>query len=227
MVEEGRDRRVAVLRDDASGLVVEEAIDHDPVVSCQRAERRRRTVAKRVDIGRAFERRDRARLEPSQDRAAAPGQRGRNRFELGEDVVARSMQRHVEPLRRAVQRLRHDGWTFARTQQRPDVLAKQRGEVGAEPVGRQPRLDRASSRDDRQRCGIRDEEQPMRLDRARPMDRFPVAGGQRVGKDIVGNRRGHMQQPFMIARKWRFSRRTAIALDRPSHSRLTRCPTRV
>ena len=176
MVEEGAERGVAILRDDAPRLVVEKAIDHHPVESGQRAERGGGALAQSRQVAGPLEPR-RDHVEPGEQRAA-DHRRFAGGLQLDQQVVARPVHRHVEAARGPRHRRGEDGAARARRgprDQRRDILPEQIVEAAAEPVGAQRRFEIAGAGDDPVRRRVGDEQPPVRLDRAGDVDRFAVA----------------------------------------------------
>ncbi|GLU24683.1 hypothetical protein SLE2022_405890 [Rubroshorea leprosula] len=164
----GREPRGDVLGDDDARFVVEEAVDHHPVVAGELVEGLGGALAEFDEAARALE--AAGDLVDPADHVGGVAER-LARLELDEPGALAAPRDRVEPRvgHRAEQHLVAPGVGEA------DRAGDEIGKRAAQPVRTEARLDIAGARHDAEVARVRDEQQPVRLDRAGKVDRFAIA----------------------------------------------------
>ena len=129
MVQETAQVGRMVLRHDAPGALVEEAVDHHPVIPRDRPERGCRALAQRLQVARAFERR--RHVVQHRDHRSGGHRLGGDGFQFYRDQIADPVRGYRKAFARPVHIVPD---RFVR--RRIDRLSDQRRQRPTEPVGR-------------------------------------------------------------------------------------------
>ncbi len=193
MVHEGAERRIAILGDYTTGLVVDKAVDHHAIIPGQRAECRRSARTKCEKIARPFEV-ARDSVKPRQQCAGRSRRFGRV-FEFRDQQLAGTVERYVVGSVLNLQRLGEERSAGPRRRvpdQNANILPQQIGQIAAEPVQSQITFQLTGACHHAKRFRVSHQQNAVRLYRTRHMDRLTVASGKVEVVVSLGTQHSHL-----------------------------------